>query len=99
MLLLKYINNRRPCNTLRIGKNLDTKGYGIATPLNSPLTVELNLKILSLKESSELAKLEHKWWFERSECKSVDRNIVSAKAIVFLLRNRIRKIEYQSVEQ
>ena len=36
-------------------------GYGIGTPLNSALTVELNLKILMLKESSELAKLENKW--------------------------------------
>lgn len=74
---------------MRIGKNLDTKGYGkfkkliilffnyeikikfiifthagIATPINSEWTTELNLKILSLKESSELAKLELKWWFE-----------------------------------
>jgi len=32
-----YYNQRKPCNTMKIGADLDSKGYGIATPLNSPL--------------------------------------------------------------
>uniref|UniRef100_A0AAN0N7A0 Glutamate receptor 1 n=1 Tax=Polyphagotarsonemus latus TaxID=1204166 RepID=A0AAN0N7A0_9ACAR len=68
-----YVNERKPCDTIKVGRNLDAKGYGIATPLNSPLTIELNLKILSFKELSELTKLENKWWFDRSECKSIEK--------------------------
>ena len=33
----EYHNQRKPCNTMKVGHNLDSKGYGIATPLNSPL--------------------------------------------------------------
>lgn len=32
-----YYNQRKPCNTMKVGGNLDSKGYGIATPLNSDL--------------------------------------------------------------
>ena len=32
----EYYNQRKPCNTMKVGNNLDSKGYGIATPLNSP---------------------------------------------------------------
>jgi len=32
-----YYNQRKPCNTMKIGADLDSKGYGIATPLHSPL--------------------------------------------------------------
>ena len=32
----EYYNQRKPCNTMKVGTNLDSKGYGIATPLESP---------------------------------------------------------------
>ena len=32
-----FHNQRKPCNTMKVGDNLDSKGYGIATPLNSDL--------------------------------------------------------------
>lgn len=32
-----YINEKQPCNTMKVGRNLDSKGYGLATPLRSPL--------------------------------------------------------------
>lgn len=35
--LNEYINGRQPCDTIKIGENIDTKGFGIATPLGSPL--------------------------------------------------------------
>lgn len=28
-----YHNQRKPCNTMKVGNNLDSKGYGIATPV------------------------------------------------------------------
>ncbi|UYV84177.1 GRIA2 [Cordylochernes scorpioides] len=32
-----YIKERQPCNTMKVGRNLDAKGYGVATPLGSSL--------------------------------------------------------------
>ena len=32
----EYVNGRQPCDTMKVGQNLDTKGYGVATPLDSP---------------------------------------------------------------
>jgi len=33
----EYHNQRKPCNTMKVGNDLDSKGYGIATPLDSEL--------------------------------------------------------------
>ncbi len=35
--LNEYQNERKPCNTMKVGSNLDSKGYGIATPIGSDL--------------------------------------------------------------
>jgi len=32
-----YYNQKKPCNTMNVGDNLDSKGYGIATPIGSDL--------------------------------------------------------------
>lgn len=32
-----YVNERYPCDTMKVGRNFDTKGFGVATPLGSPL--------------------------------------------------------------
>ncbi|KAG1654325.1 Glutamate receptor 4 [Nymphon striatum] len=64
----EYINERQPCNTMKVGRNLDAKGYGVATPYGSPLRVEINLSVLFLKENGDLARLMNKWWYDRSEC-------------------------------
>ncbi|XP_035709778.1 glutamate receptor 1 isoform X2 [Folsomia candida] len=63
-----YTNQRKPCDTMKVGPNLDSKGFGIGTPLGSPLKHQINLEVLRLKENGVLSKLEAKWWFERSEC-------------------------------
>lgn len=34
-----YQNQKKPCNTMKVGENLDHKGYGIATPPYSPLKI------------------------------------------------------------
>jgi glutamate receptor, ionotropic, invertebrate len=34
---VEYTNMREPCDTMRVGRNLDAKGFGVATPLGSPL--------------------------------------------------------------
>lgn len=67
-----YINERKPCDTMKVGRNLDAKGFGVGTPLGSPLRVQLNLAVLHLTENGDLTKLENKWWYDRSECKNKD---------------------------
>ena len=42
----EYYNQRKPCNTMKVGSNLDSKGYGIGTPLNSPLRYDFVLQHL-----------------------------------------------------
>jgi len=32
-----YYNQRKPCNTMKVGDDLDSKGYGVATPLDSTI--------------------------------------------------------------
>ena len=32
-----YNNQRQPCDTMKVGGNLDSKGYGVATPRGSDL--------------------------------------------------------------
>lgn len=33
----EYIEQRKPCDTMKVGGNLDSKGYGVATPKGSAL--------------------------------------------------------------
>ncbi|KAH9404219.1 Glutamate receptor 2, partial [Tyrophagus putrescentiae] len=65
-----YINEQLPCDTLKVGRNLDAKGYGVATPRGSPIREKLNLAVLFLIENGDLTRLENKWWYDRSECKA-----------------------------
>nr|AWJ68200.1 putative ionotropic glutamate receptor kainate-like 3 [Hirudo verbana] len=64
----EYHNQRKPCNTMRVGDNLDSKGYGVATPIGHPLKMPVGLAVLQLKENGELAKLQKKWWYDKGEC-------------------------------
>ncbi|XP_076467661.1 glutamate receptor-like [Babylonia areolata] len=64
----EYHNNRQPCDTIKVGSNLDSKGYGVATPMGSDIRDRLTLSILELRERGELEQLKKYWWFERSEC-------------------------------
>jgi len=34
---IDYMNQQLPCDTMKVGSNLDSKGYGVATPLGSDL--------------------------------------------------------------
>jgi len=63
-----YINQRQPCDTMKVGSNLDSKGYGIGTPLGSDLRDQVTLAVLELRENGELAKLEKKWWYDLGQC-------------------------------
>ncbi|KAK7929182.1 hypothetical protein WMY93_005577 [Mugilogobius chulae] len=66
----EYIEQRKPCDTMKVGGNLDSKGYGIATPKASPLRNAVNLAVLKLNEQGLLDKLKNKWWYDKGECGS-----------------------------
>uniref|UniRef100_A0A452IVG6 Glutamate receptor n=1 Tax=Gopherus agassizii TaxID=38772 RepID=A0A452IVG6_9SAUR len=66
----EYIEQRKPCDTMKVGGNLDSKGYGVATPKGSPLRNAVNLAVLKLNEQGLLDKLKNKWWYDKGECGS-----------------------------
>uniref|UniRef100_A0A8C1ZBS3 Glutamate receptor n=1 Tax=Cyprinus carpio TaxID=7962 RepID=A0A8C1ZBS3_CYPCA len=68
----EYIEQRKPCDTMKVGGNLDSKGYGIATPKGSSLRTPVNLAVLKLSEQGTLDKLKNKWWYDKGECGSKD---------------------------
>ena len=50
---------------LQVGKNLDAKGYGIATAKGSGLKDVINIAVLNLTENGDLAKFKNRWWYDR----------------------------------
>uniref|UniRef100_UPI00358E4D65 glutamate receptor 4-like n=1 Tax=Myxine glutinosa TaxID=7769 RepID=UPI00358E4D65 len=64
----EYIEQRKPCDTMKVGGNLDSKGYGIATRKGSGLGTAVNLAVLKLNEQGLLDKFKNKWWFDKGEC-------------------------------
>ncbi|CAK8683546.1 unnamed protein product [Clavelina lepadiformis] len=66
--LNEYMEYRKPCNTLKVGQNIDSKGYGIAFPKGSLFYNSVNLAILTLHEQGELQTLKNYWWYDKSEC-------------------------------
>ncbi|XP_064206303.1 glutamate receptor 3-like isoform X5 [Anguilla rostrata] len=66
----EYIEQRKPCDTMKVGGNLDSKGYGVATPKGSALGNAVNLAVLKLNEQGLLDKLKNKWWYDKGECGS-----------------------------
>ncbi|ESO90626.1 hypothetical protein LOTGIDRAFT_163822 [Lottia gigantea] len=63
-----YVNNRKPCNTMKVGPNLNSKGFGIATPRGSDMRDKITLAVLTLKEDGTLHTLHRRWWYEKGEC-------------------------------
>nr|QGW50273.1 gustatory receptor 18 [Chouioia cunea] len=64
--MLDYIV-QRDCNLTQIGGLLDSKGYGIATPMGSPWRDKISLAILELQEKGEIQILYDKWWKSPSD--------------------------------
>ena len=46
--------------TWQVGKNLDAKGYGIATAKGAGLNDIINIAVLNLTENGDLAKLKNR---------------------------------------
>ncbi|XP_008289516.1 glutamate receptor ionotropic, kainate 3, partial [Stegastes partitus] len=58
---IEYIT-RRNCNLTQVGGIIDSKGYGIGTPLGSPYRDKITIAILSILEDGRLHMLREKWW-------------------------------------
>ncbi|XP_041358488.1 glutamate receptor-like isoform X2 [Gigantopelta aegis] len=65
---IEYVNNRKPCDTVKVGPNLNQKAFGIATPRGSNLRDMVTLAVLTLKEDGTLYTLKNKWWYEKGQC-------------------------------
>ncbi|CAF4262862.1 unnamed protein product [Rotaria socialis] len=70
----EYVNERYPCDTMKVGSDLDSKGYGIATRLGSDLTEAVDIIVTSLRESGFLDKLKQRWWYDVSECSQTSKD-------------------------
>ncbi|XP_057374823.1 glutamate receptor ionotropic, kainate 2-like isoform X2 [Daphnia carinata] len=57
----------RNCNLTQIGGLLDSKYYGIATPIGSPWRDRISLAILELQEKGVIYQLYNKWWKNKEE--------------------------------
>uniref|UniRef100_A0A0C9PM08 GRIK2_3 protein n=1 Tax=Fopius arisanus TaxID=64838 RepID=A0A0C9PM08_9HYME len=57
----------RDCNLMKVGDLLDSKGYGIALPPNSPYRTQFSEAILKLQERGVLRELKKKWWLQGSK--------------------------------
>lgn len=64
----EYVNERLPCDTMKVGSDLDSKGYGIATPIGSELTQALDIIVTNLRENGYLDKLKQRWWYVDEFC-------------------------------
>lgn len=48
---------------MKVGSDLDSKGYGIATRLGSDLSEAMNIIVTNLRESGFMDKLKQRWWY------------------------------------
>ncbi|XP_067000651.2 glutamate receptor ionotropic, kainate 2 [Anabrus simplex] len=55
----------RDCDLVKVGGELDSKGYGIAMPPESPYRTKMNEAILQLQEAGKLKMLKNRWWKEK----------------------------------
>jgi ABC-type amino acid transport substrate-binding protein len=48
---------------MKVGSDLDSKGYGITTRLGSDLSEAMNIIVTNLRESGFIDKLKQRWWY------------------------------------
>ena len=68
---IEYVT-KRDCNLTQVGSWLDNKGYGIATPPDSPYRNPISKAIVVLQDQGKLYELKEKWWVPEatgSRCK------------------------------
>ncbi|XP_035390147.1 glutamate receptor ionotropic, kainate 1 [Electrophorus electricus] len=76
---IEYISQRN-CNLTQIGGLIDTKGYGVGTPIGSPYRDKVTIAILQLQEEGKLHMMKEKWW-RGSNCPEEDGKETSALGV------------------
>merc|ERR1712142_433837 len=59
--MAEYITSRT-CDLAMLGRNLDSKYYGLIVKKDSSYRKDLNVALLSLMEKGILSQLKSKWW-------------------------------------
>ncbi|XP_014272498.1 glutamate receptor ionotropic, kainate 2 isoform X2 [Halyomorpha halys] len=63
------------CSLMQVGGLLDSKGYGIAMPFNSPYRIAISGSVLKMQESGKLQQLKDKWWKnQKDKCPEEDKS-------------------------
>ncbi|XP_062609790.1 uncharacterized protein LOC134271606 [Saccostrea cucullata] len=62
----------RNCDLMQVGQQLDSKGYGIGLPRDSPYRDKLSSAILHLQEGGVIQSLYDKWWKRKNINKFCD---------------------------
>merc|ERR1719384_1061929 len=83
----------RKCDLKQLGGLLDSKGFGIALPKDSPYTAAISQGVIRLIEKGVVARLKKKWWEEQrggGSCKvagggSSDQMSVAALAGLYMM--------------
>eukprot|EP00092_Neocalanus_flemingeri_P014209 GFUD01015329.1.p1 GENE.GFUD01015329.1~~GFUD01015329.1.p1 ORF type:complete len:922 (+),score=212.71 GFUD01015329.1:311-3076(+) len=83
----------RKCDLKQLGGLLDSKGYGIALPKDSPYTQAISQGVIRLIEKGVVTRLKKKWWEEQrggGSCKSLgggggDQMSVAALAGLYMM--------------
>ena len=63
-------NIEQYCDLRQLGGLLDSKGYGIALPKDSPYTAAISAGVIALQERGVLKDLKKKWWIGGVDCPS-----------------------------
>lgn len=58
---------QRNCELMQVGDLLDSKGYGLAGPKDSPWIGILSKEIVHLQQKQILSKIYNRWWVEKSD--------------------------------
>ncbi|XP_055500460.1 LOW QUALITY PROTEIN: glutamate receptor ionotropic, kainate 1 [Leucoraja erinacea] len=76
---IEYVTQRN-CNLTQIGGSIDSKGYGVGTPIGSPYRDKVTIAILQLQEEGKLHMMKEKWW-RGNECPEEDNKEASALGV------------------
>ncbi|XP_008580573.1 PREDICTED: glutamate receptor ionotropic, kainate 1 [Galeopterus variegatus] len=76
---IEYVTQRN-CNLTQIGGLIDSKGYGVGTPIGSPYRDKITIAILQLQEEGKLHMMKEKWW-RGNGCPEEDNKEASALGV------------------
>lgn len=74
----------RECTLMQVGGWLDSKGYGIALPRDSPYRDPISNAILKLQEEQIIHKIYNTWWKEKyggGKCQTTETKSTSALGV------------------